>query len=103
MTLPKGSVLKKKGVKSLKNIIQFKLKVFISSAMGNENQTQWKSIRKSIVKTLSKCAYLEPYKIEDHTSEISSTQLFSYRVRQSDIVVILIQNERQIVKFNLNI
>ena len=71
--------------------------------MGNENQTQWKSIRKSIVKTLSKCAYLEPYKIEDHTSEISSTQLFSYRVRQSDIVVILIQNERQIVKFNLNI
>lgn len=75
------------------SLTKYKLKVFISSAMRGENETKWMSIRKSIKHKLAKCEYLQTFTIEDHASEFPSTQLFTWHITQSDIVVILIKNE----------
>src|SRR5699024_2935253 len=70
-----------------------KLKVFISSAMGEEDGTKWMLVRESIKSRLEKCEYLEPFTIEEYAIEIPSTQFFTWQVTQTDIVVILIKNE----------
>src|SRR5690625_5125623 len=72
---------------------KFKLKVFISSAMGTEAGTVWLTIRGAIKNKLAQSEFLEPFTIENHATEIESTQYFIWKVKQSDVVVILIKNE----------
>src|SRR5690625_2606199 len=73
----------------LGKITKFKLKVFISSAMG----TVWLTIRETIKNKLAQSEFLELFTIENHATEIESTQYFIWKVKQSDVVVILIKNE----------
>lgn len=73
--------------------IKNKLKVFISSAMGEETGTTWMSIRKSIKKKLNSCEYIEVFTIEDYATEFPSMQFFSWKVAESDIVIILIKDD----------
>lgn len=75
------------------NLSKFKLKVFISSAMGDERGTTWMSIRESVKNKLLECEYLEPFTIEEHASEIPSTQFFTWKITDVDVVVILIKND----------
>ncbi|MDT2423653.1 hypothetical protein P7D66_14830 [Enterococcus avium] len=78
---------------ALNNLSKFRLKVFISSAMGEENGTTWISIREAVKQKLLECDYLEPFTIEDHASEIPSTQFFTWKVTDVDVVVILIKDD----------
>lgn len=71
---------------------KFRLRVFISSAMSEENGLNWKVVRENVKDTLKGCEYLEPFTIEDHTSEIPSTQFFTWQVKQTDVIVILVKN-----------
>lgn len=77
----------------MQNNSKFTLNVFISSAMGEESGTEWLQIRKSIKETLFKCDYLKPFIIEEHATEIPSSQFFTWYITQADIVVILVKNE----------
>lgn len=69
------------------------IKVFISSAQNEENGFDWATLRRKIKSKLSECSYINPFIIEDGASEIPSTQLFSYQVQCSDIVVLLVKGE----------
>lgn len=75
------------------NASKFRLKVFISSAMGQEDETIWMSIRKSVKNKLIQCKYLEPFTIEEYATEIPSTQFFVWQVTQADVVVILVKDD----------
>lgn len=70
-----------------------KLSVFISSAMGAENETVWIDIRKRISETLDSSGIIETFVIENHTSDLPSEQLFFSRVNQADIIVVLVQGD----------
>lgn len=80
-------------------IIEEKLKVFVSSAMGAENGSsseevfKWLDFREAVRKELDKCPYIQAFTIEQHTNEIDSTSYMLYKVEDSDIVVLLIKNE----------
>lgn len=79
-------------------IIKERLKVFVSSAMGDEKDSEaeefkWMDFREAVRKELDKCHYIQAFTIEQHTSEIDSTSYMLYKVEDSDIVVLLIKNE----------
>lgn len=80
-------------------IIEEKLKVFVSSAMGaernsvSEDEFKWLDFREAVRKELDKCSYIQAFTIEQHTNEIDSTNYMLYKVEDSDIVVLLIKNE----------
>lgn len=80
-------------------IIEEKLKVFVSSAMGAEKDSgseeafKWLDFREAVRKELDKCPYIQAFTIEQHTNEIDSTSYMLYKVEDSDIVVLLIKNE----------
>lgn len=61
--------------------------------MGEETGTLWMSVRESIKDKLNECEYIEAFTIEDHATEFSSTQFFSWKVREADVVIILIKEE----------
>lgn len=70
-----------------------KLRVFISSAQSEEDTFDWLDFRKKVKKELQKCNYINPFIIEDFSNEIPSTQLFSYKVQCTDIMIFLFKNE----------
>ena len=70
-----------------------KFRVFVSSAMSDENGISWMEIRNSIKSRLMGCPYLETFTIEDHVTEIPSTQFFLMKIEQTDAVVILIKDD----------
>ena len=70
-----------------------RLNVFISSAMREENGTNWLEIRKKVKNKLASCPYINPFIIEDHASEIPSISYFKFMVSQSDIVILLVKEE----------
>ena len=70
-----------------------RLNVFISSAMREENGTNWIEIRNKVKEKLARCPYINPFIIEDHASEIPSIPYFKFMVRQSDIVILLVKEE----------
>ncbi|TWW13748.1 hypothetical protein LABALGNA3A7_06710 [Dellaglioa algida] len=72
---------------------KFKLKAFISSAMGEETGTDWMDIRKSVENKLNECKYIEPFIIEKYAVETSSIQFFSWEVSKSDVIIFLIKGE----------
>lgn len=80
-------------------IIEEKLKVFISSAMGAEKDSdtndnfKWLDFRRQVKEELNSCPYVRAFIIEDHTSEMKSNDFMIYNVDTSDIVVLLIRNE----------
>lgn len=74
-------------------IPQERLRVFISSAQNTEDGFDWETIRRSIKACLAECPYLNPFIIEDSPSQLPSTQLFQYQVKQSDIVVLLVKGD----------
>lgn len=74
------------------SLSKFRLKVFISSAMGEEDETKWMLVRESVKNKLAKCKYLEPFTIEEYATEIPSTQFFIWQVTQADVVVILVKD-----------
>ena len=80
-------------------IIEERLKVFVSSAMGAEKDSsseeafKWLDFREAVRKELDKCPYIQVFTIEQHTNEIDSTSYMLYKVEDSDIVVLLIKNE----------
>lgn len=81
------------GGRTLTNLSKFRLKVFISSAMGEEDETIWMSIREAVKNKLTQCKYLEPFTIEEYATEIPSTQFFIWQVTQADVVVILVKDD----------
>lgn len=74
-------------------IPQNRIKVFISSAQNVEGDFSWETIRRKIKEKLQSCIYINPFIIEDTTSELPSNQLFTYNVQNSDIIVFLIKSE----------
>ena len=70
-----------------------RLNVFISSAMREENGTNWLEIRKRVKDKLASCPYINPFIIEDHASEMPSILYFKFMVSQSDIVILLVKEE----------
>lgn len=70
-----------------------RVRVFISSAMNNENETDWVDVRKRVCNKLKKCPYINPFTIEEHVREIPSSQYFLYEVQQCDILILLLKNE----------
>lgn len=80
-------------------IIEERLKIFVSSAMGaekdlgSEEAFKWLNFREAVRKELNKCPYIQAFTIEQHTNEIDSTNYMLYKVEDSDIVVLLIKNE----------
>lgn len=80
-------------------IIGEKLKVFVSSAMGVENDSssektvKWLDFRKTVRNELDKCPYIQAFTIEDRTSTMKSNDFMIANVDSSDIVVLLIKNE----------
>lgn len=79
--------------------IEERLKVFISSAQGTENDKEkdedfvWLDFRKRIKKKLNKCPYINAFIIENRASEMKSNDFMIYNVNKSDIVVLLVKNE----------
>lgn len=74
-------------------IPQKRLEVFISSAQNPEKDFNWEKLRRNIKDKLATCRYINPFIIEDITNEIPSTQLFTYQVQKSDIIVLLLKGE----------
>lgn len=80
-------------------IIEERLKVFVSSAMGAEKNTdsedgfRWLDFRKKVKDTLNQCSYIQAFTIEDRTSTMKSNDFMVANVDSSDIVVLLIKNE----------
>ena len=74
-------------------IPQNRIKVFISSAQNSEKDLNWEKVRRKIQKKLQSCIYINPFIIEDTTSELPSNQLFTYNVQNSDIIIFLIKSE----------
>lgn len=79
--------------------IEEKLKVFISSAMGDEVHTdseetfKWLDFRETVQNELNKCPYIQAFTIENRTSTMRSSDFMVANVDSSDIVVLLIKNE----------
>lgn len=69
-----------------------KLEIFISSAMGDEEDTIWSEIRKDIRAHIDKIPFLMAYTIDEHATELSSTQEFLYHIESADVIVIIIKN-----------
>ncbi len=80
-------------------VIDNKLKVFVSSAMGVKKKTEssdsfdWLEIRKAVKDALNQCPYIQAFTIESHASEIPSTEYMLYNVEKSDIVVLIVKDE----------
>ena len=70
-----------------------RLRVFISSAQREENGLAWADVRRRIKDTLAKCAYLNPFIIEDTPSAMPSTAYFKRQVERADLVVFLIKGD----------
>lgn len=75
------------------NIPQKRLEVFISSAQNPEKDFDWEKLRRKIKDKLATCKYINPFIIEDIASEFPSSQLFTYQVQKSDIIVLLLKGE----------
>ena len=69
------------------------LRVFISSAQKDENGLAWKDVRQRIKRTLSRCAPLSPFILEDEASPTPSSQFYRRQVEHSDLVVLLVKGE----------
>ncbi len=69
------------------------LRVFISSAQREEKGFDWAKTRRKIKDKLGECPYISPFIIEDDTCEIPSSQLFTYQVTRSDLIVMLFKGE----------
>lgn len=67
------------------------LRVFISSAMNDENGFAWKELRGKIKSRLNECPFLNAFIIEDYSSVIPSSQYYKYKVEESDLVILLIK------------
>lgn len=80
-------------------IIEEKIKVFVSSAMGpesdegSEDDFLWLEFRKKVKEELNKCPYIQAFTIEDRASTMRSVSFMMSNVDFSDIVVLLIKNE----------
>ena len=70
-----------------------RLRVFISSAQKDENGFAWKDVRQRIKRTLSQCAPLNPFILEDEASPIPSSQFYRRQVEHSDLIVLLVKGE----------
>ncbi len=70
-----------------------RVNVFISSAMNSEDETNWFDIRKRVCNKLKICPYINPFTIEEHGSEIPSSQYFLYKVQQCDILILLLKEK----------
>ena len=69
------------------------LRVFVSSAQRNEGNFDWKEVRARIVEKIRTCPFLIPFIMEESGSELPSVQRFTYRVQQSDIVILLVKGD----------
>ena len=70
-----------------------RLRVFISSAQKDENGLAWKDVRQRIKRTLSRCAPLSPFILEDEASPTPSSQFYRRQVEHSDLVILLVKGE----------
>ena len=68
-----------------------RIRVFISSAQDDEDGFVWSDVRKKIKLTLSKCAYLNPFIIEDEASPKPSLQFFQRQIERADAIIFLIK------------
>ena len=79
--------------------INERIKVFVSSAMGNENDPEtneefnWIEFRNKVKKRLEKCKYIQAFTIEDYASSVKSNDFMIANVDKSDIVILLIKND----------
>lgn len=80
-------------------IIEEKLKVFVSSAMGeevdssSEETVNWLEFRKRVKVALNKCDYINAFTIEDRASTMKSNDFMKANIDFSDVVVLLIKND----------
>lgn len=80
-------------------IIEEKIKVFVSSAMGEESDSskdedfKWLDFRELVKRELKSCPYIHAFTIEDRASTMKSNDFMVANVDSSDIVVLLIKNE----------
>ena len=69
------------------------LRVFVSSAQRNEGSFDWGEVRARIVEKIRTCPFLIPFIMEESGSELPSVQRFTYKVEQSDIVILLVKGD----------
>lgn len=69
------------------------LRVFVSSAQRNEGGFNWKEVRARVVEKIRTCPFLFPFIMEESGSELPSVQRFTYKVEQSDIVILLVKGD----------
>ena len=80
-------------------VIHYRLKVFISSSMSEEQEQDqkgsfhWRNFRKKVKDELNSCPYINAFTIEDFASTMPSKSFMLKNVDASDIVVLLIKNE----------
>lgn len=70
-----------------------RINAFISSAMKDEKDVNWLDIRKKVCNILKRCPYINPFTIEEHVSEIPSSNFFMFKVKQCDILILMIKEE----------
>ncbi len=69
------------------------LRVFVSSAQRREGDFDWEEARAKIVEKIRTCPFLCPFIMEESGSELPSVQRFTYKVEQSDIVILLVKGD----------
>ena len=69
------------------------LRVFVSSAQRREGDFDWEEVRARIVEKIRTCPFLSPFIMEESGSELPSVQRFTYKVEQSDIVILLVKGD----------
>ena len=78
-------------------VIHYRLKVFISSSMSEEQEQDqkgsfhWRNFRKKVKDELNSCPYINAFTIEDFASTMPSKSFMLKNVDASDIVVLLIK------------
>ena len=72
--------------------IQEKVRVFISSAMADEEGFKWAALRQDIKDYLNSCDRIEAFTIEDCASSTPSNQFMLEHVDNSDVIVLLIRS-----------
>lgn len=63
------------------------LKIFVSSAMGDEESHAWLKFRAELAESLRSSSVFEPFAIEEHGSVLRSKSYYLTKIEEADIVV----------------
>lgn len=63
------------------------LKVFVSSAMGDEGSHAWLKFRAELTESLRSSSVFEPFAVEEHGSVLRSKSYYLTKIEEADIVV----------------